>query len=498
MKKKSEKFRTSYLSDAKSSYFVVEVNNDEQFFDHQLKLLSKNPVHSILPFKLINKEDRTFIYYNITSKQALFKTLIRKKLSRNEFIKILAEICKIILKSDNYLLDDSNFLVNDRSIYVNPSTLEVSLVYIPVKVEMEGINSQIRTFANKLILSLEANQNDTGAFVHKLMIEINKDDFSVKNLLDFLVKKMFESKAQNTNAARGYIQEMDDAEEVNRQAKQDPEKDNMWHNRKKEAIKHVKEKKKTEKAGKKHMNTEEVDIESFYETTVDILKKKKIIFALIQLLILIAVLLIAMETDIYFNEIGKIDFTSVAATFLLVGAVSVLAYRKIFTTGEVVSGETVASKKVNAKELKQKSKPQNQKKQEFTKHKEVRFEEPRKERVRQEVDASAFATVLLDVEPEQIATLTYLRVGSKETIIIDKNPFVLGKMQDRVDYAVANNAVSRIHAEIYFEDGNYYIEDLNSKNGTRHNGRKIDSNKKYRMSDGDVIKIASEEFRFSF
>ena len=44
--------------------------------------------------------------------------------------------------------------------------------------------------------------------------------------------------------------------------------------------------------------------------------------------------------------------------------------------------------------------------------------------------------------------------------------------------------------------GAYFVEDLNSTNGTFVNEDKIEPNQKVQMKDGDILKIAVMQYRF--
>ncbi len=50
--------------------------------------------------------------------------------------------------------------------------------------------------------------------------------------------------------------------------------------------------------------------------------------------------------------------------------------------------------------------------------------------------------------------------------------------------------ISREHIRIDHENGEYYIEDLDSTNGTRVNGSNIGGKGKVRLSDGDIVILA--------
>lgn len=51
--------------------------------------------------------------------------------------------------------------------------------------------------------------------------------------------------------------------------------------------------------------------------------------------------------------------------------------------------------------------------------------------------------------------------------------------------------ISRQHFEVGFANGQYYIEDLNSLNGTKLNGVEIKSEGKHTLKDGDKIEVAA-------
>ena len=51
--------------------------------------------------------------------------------------------------------------------------------------------------------------------------------------------------------------------------------------------------------------------------------------------------------------------------------------------------------------------------------------------------------------------------------------------------------VSRQHCRITTESGRYFIEDLQSANGTRVNGVEIADKGKQELKDGDVIELAN-------
>jgi hypothetical protein len=69
----------------------------------------------------------------------------------------------------------------------------------------------------------------------------------------------------------------------------------------------------------------------------------------------------------------------------------------------------------------------------------------------------------------------------------------LGRSAD-VDIRLDDRYASGFHARVFNRSGNYYVEDLNSTNGTLLNSRELHGEAE--LSPGDVIRIGDTEFRF--
>lgn len=69
----------------------------------------------------------------------------------------------------------------------------------------------------------------------------------------------------------------------------------------------------------------------------------------------------------------------------------------------------------------------------------------------------------------------------------------IGRHED-CDIIIDSPAVSRYHSQILCEKGRYFIEDLNSRNGTNLNGLPV--SRKMLLSDGDVVEFSTLAYRF--
>ena len=87
--------------------------------------------------------------------------------------------------------------------------------------------------------------------------------------------------------------------------------------------------------------------------------------------------------------------------------------------------------------------------------------------------------------------------GATPDIEINKDEFIIGKSQQRVDGVVmGSNLVSRVHCKMVMRNGECSVVDLNSLNGTFVNGNKLTPGAEYRISDGAVLSVADVQFVF--
>ena len=75
--------------------------------------------------------------------------------------------------------------------------------------------------------------------------------------------------------------------------------------------------------------------------------------------------------------------------------------------------------------------------------------------------------------------------------------FKIGRNRATVDYCVADNtAVGRVHAIVVSKNGNTYLKDNNSTNGTFVNNVRVKSGSETLLANGDKITLGDEEFTY--
>ena len=97
------------------------------------------------------------------------------------------------------------------------------------------------------------------------------------------------------------------------------------------------------------------------------------------------------------------------------------------------------------------------------------------------------------------AYLTYLHGGIQAVdypdIFIGQNDISIGKIKGESDIILDSPTVSRIHARLMNRGGQYFIKDLNSRNGTFCNGDRLHPQEERQITSGDIISFAEIEYR---
>jgi len=79
--------------------------------------------------------------------------------------------------------------------------------------------------------------------------------------------------------------------------------------------------------------------------------------------------------------------------------------------------------------------------------------------------------------------------GNRSRMPLDRLPFLIGRQGDN-HLVLRDNRASRNHARIFSENGEYFIEDLNSRHGVHVNGERV---KRHRLADSDRIDFGFQD-----
>lgn len=99
-------------------------------------------------------------------------------------------------------------------------------------------------------------------------------------------------------------------------------------------------------------------------------------------------------------------------------------------------------------------------------------------------------TIYIEEKPETKETVhRLLSEEGKLLVILDQPSYTIGKKRGEADLVLNDLSISRLHAKIIKEDNGFYIEDMNSTNGTFKNGLQLQPYEKRKLEEGDEIML---------
>lgn len=114
----------------------------------------------------------------------------------------------------------------------------------------------------------------------------------------------------------------------------------------------------------------------------------------------------------------------------------------------------------------------------------------------EEEKSKAHPTVLLkEISDSPVGVLRYEGSNSCSDLNIEKFPYIIGS-DPAADGCISSETVSRRHARITKKEDIYFIEDLNSSNGTFIGGELLNCRVKMSLQKNETVIFADEKFRF--
>jgi hypothetical protein len=113
-----------------------------------------------------------------------------------------------------------------------------------------------------------------------------------------------------------------------------------------------------------------------------------------------------------------------------------------------------------------------------------------------EPDEYEEGTTALGINNGSLQKPFLLETETGAKILVTKEVFKIGRDPEQADYASNNKVIGRIHAELVTSDGEYFLIDKHSRNGSFLNGVKLSPNEKTKIKHEDRIKLANQEFIF--
>ena len=480
-----------YKRDVSHNYLILREEEKVNTASYQVRMLTGNVIPSILKCRLQGLDGNLLFYYDITSRQSLESFYEQRKFHRKDLHMLFGGFIRVMEEMAEFLMNTDQLLLCPEYIFLDIEKREVKFCCLPDY--HHPIQEQFRELTEYLLPRLDHEDPQAVSMGYGVYRKAMETGFQLEHIKEAIYQN------------REVTGKNDNKDSAQKQGQKPPENnldgaDNFGEKIQEKAdVSHLLEtdvENKTSKR-KKDKKKEESDFQkSSNEWTGALL----CVFTAAVLIILLIL-----------RYLGYLP--GIPAEAIFGGAIILLALAAFLSW----TAEKKKQKKQMSAEWRKKVK------RELDDTYESSSEKRRKERNSEdlyeadsvqekmpewgdgkykmpeqtgETENYGETVVLSAGQTEGPASLVSREPGELATIYLDRDLMVIGKMENAADAVISLPTVSRIHAKIRKADDEYYLSDLNSRNGTSVNGRLLKTGEEYQLQDEDQVEFAQARYIF--
>lgn len=480
-----------YKRDVSHNYLILREEEKVNTASYQVRMLTGNVIPSILKCRLQGLDGNLLFYYDITSRQSLASFYEQRKFHRKDLHMLFGGFIRVMEEMAEFLMNTDQLLLCPEYIFLDIEKREVKFCCLPDY--HHPIQEQFRELTEYLLPRLDHEDPQAVSMGYGVYRKAMETGFQLEHIKEAIYQN------------REVTGKNDNKDSKQKQGQKPPENnldgaDNFGEKIQEKAdVSHLLEtdvENKTSKR-KKDKKKEESDFQkSSNEWTGALL----CVFTAAVLIILLIL-----------RYLGYLP--GIPAEAIFGGAIILLALAAFLSW----TAEKKKQKKQMSAEWRKKVK------RELDDTYESSSEKRRKERNSEdlyeadsvqekmpewgdgkykmpeqtgETENYGETVVLSAGQTEGPASLVSREPGELATIYLDRDLMVIGKMENAADAVISLPTVSRIHAKIRKADDEYYLSDLNSRNGTSVNGRLLKTGEEYQLQDEDQVEFAQARYIF--
>ena len=443
--------RSEYKRDMNHNYLILTGEETIDTDSYQVRMIVANVVPDLLQCRIQGIDGRFMVYYDVTSRHSVAALFEGKKIGMEALQVILGGFIEIMEEMSEYLLNPCQLILEPEYIYMDAEQKNVRFCYLP---GFHGeIQKQFQNLAEYILPKLDHEDGKAVMLGYGVYRRALEDSFH----LEYIKEELY--KVHGKGAEEAVLYE------------------------KKKPVSPAEDSKEEEERQKELWQTD-----SWERENKPVKQKKSRIWKAVAGFILTLTVLLLVTVGMASGYLPRISMEIFLGAILGLMSLGMVGY--IFV------------KKVLRKDKKNVLPEQ---KEEFWEKEEETFSEKREEPVQKEAvpaKTEEFSdgfgeTVLLSAgNVKGPASLVSREPGELATIYLDRDITVIGKMETAADAVIDMPTVSRIHARIRKREGEYYLSDLNSRNGTSVNGQLLKTGEDHLLKDEDEVDFAQARYIF--
>ena len=458
--------RTEYKRDINGNYLVLYETEEPDTTSYQVRMLVGNIVPSVLKCKVQGIDGQFMVCFDITSKQSVAILYEEKKIGYEDLRMILGGFVQGMEEMSEYLLNPGNLVVKPEYMYVDLEKRQLYFCYLPGY--EEDVRQKFQELTEYILPRLDHEDQKAVMLGYGVYRRALEDTFH----LEYVKKELY--------------QERENSGEKNLDVKLTEEKTEN----------------STSVLPEKPQKIPEPDLELLWreepEKFSGVSKKsnsprtKKCLWKIILECCaggIVILVLIGLKMLGYLPRISLIEI--LGGIILLMGIAMAVTFACSTKKPEKESEQRNETE--DKREKKTFSPMSSNMKMEIGEKKESLDEG---QMLSTEQGYFGETTLLSSTKVAGPASLVSKEPGELATIYLKEDLTIIGKMATASDAVIDLPTVSRMHAKIRKRDQDYYLTDLNSRNGTAVNGKLLKADEEYCLQDQDEVDFAQARYVF--
>lgn len=458
--------KSEYKRDMNHNYLILTGEDAIDTNSYQVRMIVANAVPDLLQCRIQGIDGKFMVYYDVTSRHSMTALFEEKKIGMEELQVILGGFVQVMEAMSEYLLNPCQLILEPEYIYLDAEKQNVRFCYLP---GFHGeIQKQFQNLAEYILPKLDHEDGKAVMLGYGVYRRALEDSFH----LEYIKEELYKVKNGEASDFSAY-EKKKPLKQAEKSQEEHEEQKELWQmeNWNREDLDGAEKQKKDSKPNNREVKKENRD------------RLWKTAGFLLALLILLGIT--AGMAAGYLPRVSTGVFLSVILGLMVLGMLSYILMKKIPEKKQNPHEETDRIRDFQEKNIYEI--PQEKEKQPEIKEHEV-----------SEENTECFGeTVVLSAGiTKGPATLVSHEPGELATIYLDRDITVIGKLETAADAVINMPTVSRIHAKIRKRDGEYYLTDLNSRNGTSVNGQILKNGEDRLLEDEDEVDFAQARYIF--
>ncbi len=456
--------RTEYKRDMNHNYLILYGQEKIDTDSYQVRMLVGNVIPSLLKCRIQGMDGKFLVYFDITSKQAL-NILYEERTMKSEDLRLIfGGFVSAMEDAAEYLMNPGQFIMSPEYIYTDIEKKQIYFCMMPGY--DKDIREQFQHLTEYILPKIDHQDGEAVILGYGVYRRAMEDSFHLEYIKEELYKVQGMSRLSKEEQTEA-------VSEVKREPPEFLPEEDFREDRDAETA-FMREGEPTEKPG----------------------WMKKAGIAVLAALLLCVVAAATLSGYLPYLETGVIlggIIVLSACAMLIVRMIQAGKKTDIPKQEQTESTENISEIK---KEEKWKERFYESLKEEAKISKMTADREIKSSETLQAHEDYGETVVLSAADISGPASLVSKEPGELATIYLNEDMTVIGKMETACDAVINLPTVSRIHAKIRRKEEEYYLTDMNSRNGTAVNGRLLLPEEEYRLQPEDEVDFAQARYIF--